>query len=85
MEKQIVIRFPIMGKGNPLKRAAQLGTRVKNELGVEPTLSNAGPGSFDEPAEPYSVTCAGKTVWSGKSLDVDEVFEAVQAFFASSS
>ena len=80
MEHNIVIKFPILGKGNPLKNAARFCDKLKKELEITANLSNADSGEFDASPEPYSLECNNVVIWSGKEMNNDEAFTALKNY-----
>ena len=80
MEHNIVIKFPILGKGNPLKNAALFCDKLKKELDITANLSNAGAGEFDTSPEPYSVEYKHVVIWSGKEMNIEEAFTALKNY-----
>lgn len=81
MEKKLFIKFPIMGKGNPLKNVVLLHKKIKDDLGIEAVLGNADAGDFEVSPAPYALILGGKIIWSGQKIDTDSIIEAIKANF----
>jgi len=74
----VKIGFPILGAGNPLKKAALLADRLKREFGLEPLVGNSDAGDPDQKPAPYYVRLNGALVWSGSKLDEEAIVDAIR-------